>query len=65
MDKIDIIHDFKSQQHDQNGDSIILLKKGDILQLKEDGIYFTRKINLENPDSAKENFNRLKTMNIK
>lgn len=54
--------DVVSDQIDKNGQPLVELKKGDVLQLKDDGIYFTRKVNvgrdIYNYKSVFEDFKR-------
>jgi len=53
--------DFLSRQSNSKGEPVVDLKAGDIVELREDGIYFTRKINLEGFDSQrKANFENIR-----
>lgn len=65
---IKIKKNIQSQQYDEDGNCVIDLRKDDIVELKEDGIYFTRKIKVvqleeESADIRKNAFESIKRNN--
>lgn len=62
--KATILTEVNSQQLDSKGNPIVGLIKGDELELREDGIYFTRKIILPEGANLTRVFNVLTSENV-
>ncbi|HVA98960.1 MAG TPA: hypothetical protein VNG53_08700 [Bacteroidia bacterium] len=60
---INIVKPIQSQQHDANGSILIHLIVGDVIKLKQDGIYITRKINLCEGYNLQSTFDGIKKEN--
>lgn len=56
-----ITENFLSQQsHQETNEPIVDLRVGDVVELREDGIYFTRKINLLETANLESTFSLFK-----
>lgn len=60
---INMVKSFESQQRGTNLKPCIDLMAGDIVELKHDGMYFTRKINLLQEHDFKVTFDAIKKEN--
>ena len=62
MEKMNVLKEIKSHQTNEDGSPVINLIDGDIVELKDDGIYLTRKINIST-DSKEVLENIFKALN--
>ncbi len=56
-----VTENFLSQQcHEETNEPIVDLRVGDVVELREDGIYFSRKINLWETCDLESTFSKFK-----
>lgn len=64
--KITIVQSIQSQQIEAPNKPIVDLEEGDIVELRDDGIYFTRKIDMPYPEANLHSvFDAIKGWNAK